>query len=126
MIQLILFFGVFFAVAGVIFLVRPSLLIGLLDSQGDRKWVYTSAIGVRLVLGLLLIQQAANSRFPLVMEILGWILLAAALLLAVMGRQRFERLMRWILGIVKPFAWAGGLFAIVFGLFLVYGFSAAV
>ena len=84
--------------------------------------MYAAAIGVRAVLGLVLIQQAMNSKFPLVIEILGWISLAAAVILAVLGRRRFTRLMLWIIGKARPFAPVGGAFAVLFGAFLVYAF----
>lgn len=122
MILLILVFGCLIAGAGVLLLVRPVLVMGLIESNGERAWIYATAVGARVVLGLLLIQQAAQSKFPLVIEILGWFSLVAAIFLAVLGRQRFTRFLNWILEKVKPFARVGGLFAAVFGAFLFYAF----
>ena len=63
-------------------------------------------------------QLAVQSRFPLVITILGWISLAAALSLAAMGFRRFTRFIRWIMEKVKPWSRWGGLFAVAFGAFL--------
>jgi len=122
MITLIILFGVFIALAGLYLLLQPARFIAQIESLGDRVWVYAAAIGVRAVLGLVLIQQAANSKFPLVIEILGWISLAAAISLAALGRRRFMRLMFWLIGKLRPFAPVGGSFAVLFGGFVVYAF----
>jgi hypothetical protein len=122
MIALIIVFGVFICLAGVYLLIRPAKFIDQIAALADRVWVYAMAIAIRAVLGLVLIQQAANSKFPLVIEILGWILLAAAVILAALGHGRFTRLMFWIIGKARPIAPVGGFFAVLFGAFLVYAF----
>lgn len=122
MILLILLFGGLMTIAGLLLMMRPALVIGLMESHGDRVWLYATAVGARVLLGLVLIQQAVHSKFPLLIEVFGWISLAAAMFLAALGRRRFERFMRWIIAKVKPFAGVGGLFAVVFGVFLVYAF----
>ncbi len=122
MITLIIVFGVFIFLAGLYLLVRPAKFIGQIEALGERAWVYALAIGIRAVLGLILIQQAVNSKFPLVIEVLGWISLVAAIILATLGRRRFTRLMFWIIGKARPIAPVGGFFAVLFGAFLVYAF----
>ncbi|MBW2284657.1 MAG: hypothetical protein JRF65_08675, partial [Deltaproteobacteria bacterium] len=59
---------------------------------------------------------------PTVIEVIGWISIAAAIFLAVMGRRNFTRLMSWALSLSKPFARVGGIFAVAFGAFLIYAF----
>jgi hypothetical protein len=122
MIALIIVLGVFICLAGLYLLIRPAQFIDQIAALGDRIWVYAAAIGVRAVLGLILVQQAMNSKFPLIIEILGWISLAAAVILAALGHGRFTRLMFWIIGKARPIAPVGGLFAVLFGVFLVYAF----
>ena len=108
--------------SGLVLLVHPPLIIGFIERRDESAWLYAFGIGVRLILGLLLIQLAVQSRFPLVITILGWISLAAALSLAAMGFRRFTRFIRWIMEKVKPWSRWGGLFAVAFGAFLVYAF----
>ena len=69
-----------------------------------------------------LIQQSNLSRFPIAIEVIGWISIVAAVSLAVMGRRNFNRLMSWALSVAKPFARIGGVIAAAFGAFLVYAF----
>ncbi|MBT8039425.1 MAG: hypothetical protein HKO85_11205 [Xanthomonadales bacterium] len=123
MIGLIIAFGMFIAVAGMAMLIRPAFVIGMIQTHGGRVWVYALAIGIRAVLGLVLIQQAAYSKFPLTVSALGWISLLAALSLAALGRRRFTRLIYWIIAKVGPFAPVGGLLAVLLGAFLVYAFT---
>jgi hypothetical protein len=122
MITVVIVFGVLITLAGLYMAVQPARFIDRIESLGDRTWVYAAAIGVRAVLGLILVQQAMNSKFPLIIEILGWISLAAAALLAMLGRRRFTRLMLWITARARPIAPVGGVFAVLFGAFLVFAF----
>ena len=80
------------------------------------------AVAVRLVIGALLIVQSDISKFPAVIEVIGWISIVAAIFLAVMGRRNFIRLMSWALSLSKPFGRVGGIFAVAFGAFLIYAF----
>ena len=122
MTQLIILFGVLIFVAGLVLLIRPQLILGMMETNGEKTWLYLSAIGVRVVLGVILIQQAAFSKFPMLIEALGWIALIAAFAFMALGRQRFTRLMVWIIEKMKPYARVGGSFALIFGAFLVYAF----
>lgn len=120
---LVIFFGVVLAIGGALLLVRPGAFIGYLENNGDRAWFYAFAVGMRVVLGLLLIRFADVSRYPLVVEVLGWAILAAALFLAALGRKRFVRLMKWVMGWLRPVAPLAGVVAIAFGGLLVHAFT---
>ena len=120
--RIIILFGIVIAGSGLVLTFRPSFVTGFIDKYLGNPWLYAFAIAVRLVVGLLLVQLAAQSRFPLVITILGWVMIAAAVFLAALGLKRFTRFIRWIIDKVKPWVRAGGLFALVFGAFLVYAF----
>ncbi|MGD8347429.1 MAG: hypothetical protein PVI83_09290 [Lysobacterales bacterium] len=115
-------FGSLLALAGVLLLVRPGCFIAFIEGSGEQAWFYYSAVGGRAVLGLLLIRVAAVSRYPLVIEILGWVILAAALILALLGRAGFSRLLDRMMGWLRSVTWLAGIFAMFFGGFLVYAF----
>lgn len=119
---LILLFGVLIMMAGIVIVINPETLFGLLRNNAEKPGLHFLAIGVRLVLGLLLIYQSGASRYPVVIEIIGWLSLVAAVILAVMGRRNFKRLMSWVLSLVKPYGRAGGFLAGAFGVFLTYAF----
>ncbi|MBT8129363.1 MAG: hypothetical protein KJP10_05180 [Gammaproteobacteria bacterium] len=120
---LIILFGLLTLLAGVIIVINPEIIFGYLRDNLDRPWLQRVAIIVRLVLGILLIHTAGLSRFPLIIEILGWLSIAAAIMFALMGRQRFLKLMSWAFSLLKPYGRIGGLFAMAFGGFLVYAYN---
>ena len=84
--------------------------------------IHILAVVVRLILGVLLITQSDISKFPFTIEVIGWLSIVAAIFLAAMGRYNFKRLMLWALSFLKPYARVGGVFAAIFGTFLLYAF----
>ena len=119
---LIIIFGSLTLLAGVVIVIKPEVIFGYLRSNMDKLVVHILAVVVRLIIGALLIHQSDLSKYPLVIELLGWLSIVAALSLAVMGRHNFHRLMSWALKFVKPFGRVGGVFAAAFGGFLIYAF----
>lgn len=102
--------------------INPEYVFGFLRNHFERIELYILAIGVRLLLGVLLIYLSGVSRFPLAIEIIGWISIIAALVFLVIGRAKFNKLMSWVLSLVKPLGRVGGVIAMAFGVFLVYAF----
>lgn len=122
MATLIILFGALTLFVGVVIVIDPDRLFGLFRKHVDTLELHILAVVVRLVLGALLIYLADASRFPLVIEIIGWISIVAALFFAVIGRARFRRIMAWALSLARPVVRVGGVFAVGFGAFLVYAF----
>jgi len=103
-------------------------LAGILQPGRSQRWVaswspgprYAVAVGVRLGLGIALLFAADASRYPMGLRVLGWITLAAAAALAVMGPTRLDRLVLWWMrrpaGEIR--AWSG--VAVMMGLFLIH------
>jgi len=119
---LIILFGVLITMAGIVIIINPETLFGFLRNHSEKLVLQVLAVGARVVLGLLLINQSSESRYPLVIEVIGWISLAAAIFLAVIGRRNFSRLMSWALSFVKPYGRLGGMLAAAFGVFLVHAY----
>jgi len=122
MIVFIQLFGLFTAFTGLIILVNPEIVFALLRKNTDKLQLHIIAVVIRLALGICLIYQAGNSKYPLTMEVLGWISIVAALFLTVIGRTRFKALMMWALSHVKTIGRIGGVFVSIFGAFIVYAF----
>ena len=122
MTDLIIVFGALILLAGVVILINPEIVFGFLRRNLDKPVIHILAVVVRLVLGALLLLQSDLSKFPLAIDVLGWLSVVAALTLAMMGRQNFVKLMSWALNYLRPFSRIGGVFAAVFGGFLVYAF----
>ena len=122
MTALIIIFGTLTLLAGVIILINPEIIFGYLRRNLDKLAIHIIAVVVRLIIGALLINQSGLSRFPIIIEILGWLSIVAALSLAAMGRHNFHRLILWALTFLKPYGRVGGIFAGAFGGFLIYAF----
>jgi len=119
---LIIAFAVLTLLAGIIIVINPEVIFGFLRNHLDKLALHILAVLVRLALGVLLITQSSASRFPFVIEIIGYLSIVAAIILAVMGRRNFNRLMSWALSLLKPFGRVGGVLAAAFGAFLIYAF----
>jgi len=119
---LIILLGALTLLSGLSILASPAIVFGGLRRFAGRLSLHLTAVAVRLLLGVLLIDQANLSRFPALIAAIGWISLAAALLFAVIGRRNFKRLMYWMIGMTGKLGRAGGLVAALFGAFLIYAF----
>ena len=122
MTAIIMLFGLMTCLAGVIIIYKPEIIFGVIRDNLDKPGLQVVAVTLRLVLGILLIEYASVSRFPLIIEILGWLSIAAALTFMLIGRANFLRLMNWALSLLKPYGRIGGIFAAAFGGFLFYAF----
>ena len=118
----IIIFGALTLLAGIVIVINPEVIFGFLRNNLDKLVLHILAVAVRLVIGVLLIYQSNISKFPFVIEIIGWLSIVAAIFLAVMGRRNFNRLMSWALSLSKPFGRIGGVLAGAFGAFLMYAF----
>jgi len=119
---LIIIFGALTLLAGIVIVINPEVIFGFLRNNLDKLVLHILAVVIRLVLGALLIYQSNISKFPFVIEVIGWLSIVAAIFLAVMGRRNFNRLMSWALSLSKPFGRVGGILAVAFGAFLIYAF----
>ena len=122
MTSIIIIFGLIVFLAGVIIVVNPEIIFGLLRKNLEKVSLQVLAIGIRVVIGILLIQYASESKYPTIIEILGWLSIAAAVTFSVIGRRRFLSLMSWAFSLLRLYGRIGGLFAMAFGGFLVHAF----
>ena len=116
----IILFGLLITVLSFIILVKPKAALNYFDANSGSLGLYISAIAVRIGMGVVLLMYAEQSRYPAAFEIFGYILLVAGVILAIIGHRRFERLIRWAMGLLEKMAWVSGLLGIVFGLFFIY------
>ena len=117
---IVILFGAATLVAGIIILINPETVFGLLRRKSESPGMHILAVVVRIILGVALLLCAAESKYPTTILIIGWISVLAAAVLGVMGRTNFKRLMSWALGLAPSFGRIGGLLAILFGGFLVH------
>jgi len=119
---LIIIFGALTLLAGIVIVINPEVILGFLRNNLDKLVLHILAVVIRLALGALLIYQSNISKFPFVIEVIGWLSIVAAIFLSVMGRRNFNRLMSWALSLSKSFGRVGGILAVAFGAFLIYAF----
>ena len=119
---LIIIFGALTLLAGIVIVINPEVIFGFLRNNLDKLILHILAVVIRLIIGVLLIYQSNVSKFPFVIEVIGWLSIVAAIILAVMGRRNFNSLMSWALSLLKPFGRVGGVVAAAFGAFLIYAF----
>lgn len=118
--NVIMLFATATIVAGIIIVINPETIFGLLRNKLESLSLHILAVVVRVILGVALIMYATESRYPTVISILGWISIVAASVLGIMGHTNFKRLMSWALSLAPSFGRIGGLLAILFGSFLIY------
>ena len=82
-------------------------------------YLHQMAIGVRLVLGIVLIGYADHSRFPLLLGILGGLSIVAAVVIAVLPGHKFEQLVRWAIERFEGYMRPASVIVVVFGLILI-------
>ena len=119
MTYIILFFGILIGLGGVVLLVKPDYIFSQLKKYGDSLGLHVFAIVTRIILGVALITGASESRYPVALQSLGWLVIFAALVLGVIGRERFKNLLKWVLKLAPSFQRLAAVFAILFSVFLI-------
>ena len=116
---LIAIFGALIVVVGLVGLGQPGRFRSMFDLM-DSKTRFAFGVGIRLVMGGLLLWLADELRYPQIMRILGIVAIAAAVGILIAGRARLDRLVDWWLGLGDAWLRLSAAFAAAFGAFLVY------
>ena len=109
---IIILFGVATLIAGIIIMIDPETVFGPIRRNQDSLVLHVLAVVVRVLIGAALIIYAAESKYPTAILILGWVSIAAAAVLGLIGRTNFKKLMSWTLGLTDSFGRVSGFFAI--------------
>jgi len=109
--------GAVFLGVGVYGLFRPGAVLEGIARLDPRRRLAV-AVGVRLVLGLVFVEAGPACRHPALVVALGWVALAAAALLLMLGSTRLDAIVRYWLA--RPAALLRAQFFAVaaFGVFL--------
>ncbi len=122
MLILIIIFGVLMLLAGISIIVNPDSVIKLIKDNSEKLMLQILAVVVRLVLGTLLLYYSGISKYPFIIEILGWLFIAAAVFIIAIGPSKFKKMVTWALSLAKHYGRAAGVLAVCFGVFLIYAF----
>ena len=116
---IILLFGLAIVGTGVLMVWKPPLMLEFLRRHAGSSHLHQLAIVVRLVLGIVLTGYASQSRFPMLLGILGGLSIAAAIVIAVLPCHRYEQLVRWAVERFEGYVRPASALVILFGLILV-------
>jgi len=108
------FLGVFTLLMGVWGVLVPARLAEFVTRFGSKGGLWFAA-GIRLVFGLALWFAAPASRAPLLLQLLGFAALVAAVVLPFMGVDRFKRLIDWWTALSPNAMRFNSLFAVAVG-----------
>ena len=120
MTYIILIFGMLVLLGGLILLIKPDCVINIFIKYKNSLGFHSGAVIARIILGIALVAGSPNSRHPLILEVLGWITLAAAVILSFMGRNRFIKMIDLVIGTPQTLKRVMGFFGILFGCFFIY------
>ncbi|MCH7894851.1 MAG: hypothetical protein IH907_10125 [Proteobacteria bacterium] len=120
MIYIIPVFGSAIFLSGAAMLVRPDAVAGFFRENSGSLGLHVLAVLVRLILGAALIGYATDSKYPVALQIFGWLSVGAAIILGGIGRSRFKVLISWALNFASSLMRFAGLLAVLLGGFLIY------
>lgn len=118
-------FGGIAILIGIFIIISPETILGWMEENKDNTALYISAIAARLILGIIFILAAKESKFPVVIKILGFLFIVAAVVFVIMGQENFQNLLTTIMTELKPYSSISGVLSVVFGGFLIYGFRSS-
>jgi len=111
--------GVLVAAIGLMGIVQPRRIIDLVEYwRGPTR--FRLAIVVRLVLGCVLLVVAPTCRLPIVVNLIGAIAIVAAVVIRIVGQKRLDSFIAWWLAHPPALIRLSVLFAVAFGVLLVY------
>lgn len=119
MLQIVALFGVLIILASAWGTADPRGLIRVVRRFATPAG-YAFAIGVRLLLGAVSVLAAPDSLLPAFLYAIGGIAIAAALVLLLMGRPRFEQLIQWVAGWNPAYTRVALVFGMLFGVAMVW------
>ncbi len=120
----IILLGILLMVSGIYWLINPEIVAGLIEGNLEKSSLYLAAIIGRLVIGILFLISANESKFPITIKVLGSMALIAAIVFIFIGHEGFTDFISSIMSIFKSYGRIGGLVCLIFGSFIIYAFSA--
>jgi hypothetical protein len=116
-------FSALIILAGLLLLINPEIIIQFVEQNMHSLWMYVTAILVRLVIGVMLVLTASQSRFPATIKVLGFLFIIVALIILFMGREGLHHFISSLLSAFLAYARIVGVIAMAFGGFIIYAFS---
>jgi len=116
-------FGILIILSGLVLLISPEIVFDWVEENIKNTSFYIFAIVVRLVIGVLSLVTATESKYPVIIKIFGFLAIIAAIIFICIGKESFQDFFSSLIINFKPYAPLSGLIAMVLGGFLFYAFS---
>ena len=113
-------FGLLILIAGVIIVLNPAIILARVKKYSETLGFQITVVVLRLIIGSALIMAAEASKFPNVIEFLGILTLAGAVIAAVIGRNNFKELVAALLKMPAALARVSGAVSALIGGLLIY------
>jgi len=98
----IILFGIFIISVGILMLFNPEKALATLRKAGSTNLINYAEITIRLIPAIALVICAPYSRFPEILKLFGWFMIATSLILYFVPRKYHHAYsMKWA-GILKP------------------------
>lgn len=117
--EVVLLVGLLVTLPSLLLLIRVELMRSLLQRVFGSRWLFGAAL-LRLFLGAALIGSAHTVRYPLAVEVCGWLLVFGALMLVVIPAPALRRMAERFANLSAAMTRVWLCLALGFGLWLVY------
>lgn len=98
----VILFGVFIIFIGILMLLYPEKALATLRKAGSSNFINYAEITIRLIPAIALVIYAPYSRFPEILKLFGWFMIATSIVLYFVPRKYHHAYsMKWA-GILKP------------------------
>ena len=119
---IVLVFGVFFIAVGLLMLLNPSFARATLRKAGSTNVINYTEITLRMIPAIGLILAAPLSKYPSVLLIFGWFMLATSFVLYFVPKKRHHRFSNKCADVLQPqYFLLLAPFSIATGIFLLFG-----
>ncbi|HIG41973.1 MAG: hypothetical protein ABGY96_11235 [bacterium] len=120
MAYLIVFVGAVFMALGLFITIRPDVSFELIRKYAMSMQFKVINVLLGLMIGILFISFAEESKYPAVFTIIGMIAIVKGMVRGLIGLSDFQDLVSWYLKAIRPFARAMGLLVVGFGGFIIH------
>jgi len=117
---LIIAFGLIVVVMAGVLVLRPKDLTEFLLRHAADVWLHVLAAAMRITIGVALLLYAPHSRFPLTLQVLGWIALVAGVIIALIPPAKFRQLITWAFERFGSYTRMAAVAGLIFGVFIIY------
>ena len=94
--------GVLLILAGISLLINSDGIYGWVEGNVKNTSLYIAAIVGRLVLGVLLVVAAKESKYPVVIKFFGYLAIIASIVFVLIGHQDFQNFIASMIQRVSP------------------------